>query len=142
MSKLELKPYERRSNYYETDQMGIVHHTNYFRYFEEARLDLMRQAGCSARELEKLGIIIPNVDAYAKYLRLLHFEDEFTVVVKPVQFTGVRMKFEYEVVKDGEIYCTGYTTHCFVGTDMKPLIIKRTHPEVYERIARVFDNLA
>lgn len=138
MNKSEIKPYERQSNYYETDQMGIVHHTNYFRYFEEARMDLMRQVGCSALTLENLGIIIPNVDAYAKYLRLLKFEDSFTIIVKPVLFTGVRMKFEYEVVRDGEVCCTGYTTHCFVDRNMKPLILKRTHPEVYEMLSQVF----
>lgn len=138
---MKVTPYSRRANYYETDQMAIVHHTNYLRYFEEARLDLMRQLDCSAADLEKIGIIIPNVDAYAKYLKLLHFEDEFTVVVKPVQFSGVKMRFEYEVVKDGEVYCTGYTTHCFVNRDMKPVALQRSFPEVYEKVKALFDSL-
>ena len=133
--------YERQVNYYETDQMGIVHHTNYLRYFEEARLDCMKRRGCDALELERRGIIIPNVDAYAKYLRLLRFEDRFSVIVKPANFTGVRMKFEYEVIKDnGELCCTGFTTHCLVGADMKPLILKHTHPDVYERLTALFAN--
>ena len=137
---MNIKPYIRQANYYETDQMGIVHHTNYLRYFEEARLDLMRQLNCSARDLEAIGIIIPNVDAYAKYLKLLHFEDVCTVVVKPALFTGVRMKFEYEVVKDGEVYCEGYTTHCFVNREMKPISLKRSFPEVYEKVNAIFNG--
>lgn len=135
---MNLTPYIRQANYYETDQMGIVHHTNYLRYFEEARLDLMRQMGCSAKDLEALGIIIPNIDAYAKYLHTIHFEERFAVSVKPVSFTGVRMKFEYEVVKDGVVCCTGFTTHCFVDSAMKPLILKRSHPEVFERLSKLF----
>ena len=64
---MNIKPFTRRANYYETDKMNIVHHTNYIRYFEEARIDFMRQICCSCAELEKLGSIIPVVDAYAKY---------------------------------------------------------------------------
>ena len=64
---MKVKPYRRRANYYETDKMGIVHHTNYIRYFEEARIDLMRQVGCDCRTLEEMNIIIPVVDVYAKY---------------------------------------------------------------------------
>lgn len=139
---MEIIPYSRRVNYYETDQMGIVHHSNYLRFFEEARMDLMRQTGCDAMELEKIGIIIPNVDAYAKYAHVMHFGDIFTVNVKPVMFTGVRMQFDYEVVSNGELCCTGYTTHCFVNSDMRPIILKRTNPDVYERLSEVFAELS
>lgn len=135
---MNIIPYQRTANYYETDQMGIVHHTNYLRYFEEARMDLMRQLGCSALDIEKRGIIIPNVDAYAKYLKLLHFEDQFTVKVTPAEFTGVRMRFEYEVIKDGEVCCTGFTTHCFVDSEMKPIMLRRACPDIYEKIKEMF----
>lgn len=135
---MQTEPYVRRANYYETDQMGIVHHSNFFRYFEEARLDYMRQTQCDALELEKMGIIIPNLDAYAKYIRVLRCGDLFTVRVKPVSFTGAKMKFEYDVVRDGEICCSGFTTHCFVDAQMKPLLLRRAFPEVYARITAVF----
>ena len=135
---MDIKPYERRVNYYETDKMGIVHHSNYIRYFEEARLDFMRQINCSAYEMEQEGVIIPNVDEYAKYKRVMRFEDCFTVNVKPVSFTGARMKFEYEVISDGKICCTGYTTHCFVNEAMKPLILKHSHPKIFAQLTEAF----
>lgn len=137
---MQVKPYERQVNYYETDQMGIAHHSNYLRYFEEARMDLMRQLRLSMQELENIGIIIPNVDAYAKYLRLLHFEDRFLVVVKPALYTGVRMKFEYEVLKDGELCSTGHTTHCFVDKSMKPIILRHSYPELHETFTKIFNG--
>ena len=49
---MKIIPYHRRANYYETDQMSIVHHTNYIRFFEEARSDFMRHIGCDCRRLE------------------------------------------------------------------------------------------
>ena len=86
--------YFRKAVYYETDQMGIVHHSNYIRYFEEARVFFMHNIGCDVKELEELGVIIPNVDAYAKYLKPIKFYDDFYVEVKLVSFTGVRMEFD------------------------------------------------
>ncbi len=138
MEKESVRPYERSVNYYETDQMGIAHHSNYFRYFEEARMDFMKQLGLDTGEMEKQGVIIPNVDAYAKYLVRLNFSDRFTVKVTPALFTGVRMKFEYEITSGGKLCATGYTTHCFVSTDMQTIILKRTHPELYRRLSEIF----
>ena len=53
--------YERRINYYETDKMGIVHHSNYIRFFEEARLDMMKKVGLDYFTMEEAGIIIPEI---------------------------------------------------------------------------------
>ncbi len=54
---MKLHTYEHRTQYYETDQMGIIHHSNYIRWFEEARTDLMRQMGIGYDEMEGQGII-------------------------------------------------------------------------------------
>lgn len=139
---MNLKPYSRMVNYYETDQMGIVHHSNYLRYFEEARLDAMRQLSISTQELENLGIIIPNVDAYARYIRPLRYEECFIILVNVALFTGVKMKFEYQVLKDGVLCATGYTTHCFVDRDIKLINLKHTHPEVFQHLSDILGREA
>ena len=59
--EIEIKPYEHHVKYYETDKMGIVHHSNYIRWMEEARMDLMEQMGCSYKELEDAEIISPVI---------------------------------------------------------------------------------
>ena len=56
---MKLKAYEHQTQYYETDQMGVIHHSNYIRWFEEARIDLMRQMGIGYEEMEAQGIISP-----------------------------------------------------------------------------------
>lgn len=136
---MEIKPYFRRANYYETDQMGFVHHSNHIKYFEEARLDFMYQIGVDVLNLEKLGIIIPNVDAYAKYDKIIKFHELMKIEPKLVLFTGARMKFEYTITfpESGEIAATGHTTHCFVNKDLRPISIKRLFPEEYKKLASV-----
>lgn len=133
---MNLIPYKRRANYYETDQMGIVHHTNYIRYFEEARIDFMRQIGCSCKELESKGAIIPVVDAYAKYLKSIKFDDEFFVFIKFDKFNGVKMEFSYEIrfSDTNQLASTGHTTHCFVDVNHKPFSIKKKLSDTYQKM--------
>lgn len=132
---MEIKEYSRAVNYYETDKMGIVHHSNYIRYFEETRIYIMEQIGCGVKMFEDLGLIIPNVDAYAKYLVPLRFGDAFTVKAKLVEFNGVKFVFNYELFNQENILCaTGHTTHCFANEEIRPVSIKRTHKELFEKL--------
>ena len=130
---MEIKNYSRPVNYYETDKMGIVHHSNYIRYFEETRIYAMAQMGCSVEMFEDLGLIIPNVDAYAKYLVPLRFGDRFSVKAKITEFNGVKFVLEYELFNQNNVLCaTGHTTHCFANENLRPVSIKRTHKELFE----------
>ena len=54
---MTLTPYKRKAFYYETDRMDIIHHSNYVRWLEEARVDLMEQLGCPFHEIEERGIV-------------------------------------------------------------------------------------
>lgn len=131
---MEIKPYLRHVNYYETDKMAIVHHSNYIRWFEEARLDFMDQIGINYREFEKTGIIIPVVDVSCKYLISARYDDTMAIRAILTQFTGVRMAFRYEVrFRDtGELAATGTSTHCFLDENHKPLSIKHRCPALYQ----------
>lgn len=128
--------YTKKASYYETDKMGIVHHSNYIRYFEDARIEYMSNIGCDVAQLEALGIIIPNVDAYAKYIRPIRFRDEFSVAVKLTKFNGVRIEFDYEVrlTATNELAATGHTTHCTADENLKPTSVKHTFPEIYQKM--------
>jgi len=121
------KSYLRRAFYHETDQMGVVHHTNYIRWFEEARIDLLRQYGIDYQQMERNGIIIPVVDMQCSYLRSVRFDDEVEIHLTMTKYTGVRMCFQYEVRfrKDGTLAATGRSTHCFVDPNGKPMGLKR-----------------
>jgi len=93
------KLYKSKVSYYETDCMNIVHHSNYIRYFEDARIQYMHDIGCDVAEMQSKGLYIPNVDAYARYKKPLKFGDEFSVEVSLVFFTGSRMIFDYKITR-------------------------------------------
>ncbi len=131
--------YSRRVRYYETDRMGVVHHSNYLRIIEDARMEWMRANVMSYGEMEKLGIVIPAVSASEKFLSFLHFDDLFRVAVKLVKFTGVKLDFEYQIhnADTGKLCYEGESSHFLSdGTkDYRPyLSFRKKFPEIYERI--------
>ena len=70
-----LKDYEHNAKYYETDQMGCVHHSNYIRWMEEARVDLMDQMGCGYRAMEEAGVCSPVLEVNCRYKSMVRFGD-------------------------------------------------------------------
>lgn len=129
-------PYFRRANYYETDQMGIIHHSNYIRWFEEARLDYMRQAGLGYKEMEARGILMPVTEVSCKFILSIHFEEETEIRVNLVFFNGVRASFRYGVyaLNSGKLAVSGESSHCFVDEKTRtPLHLKKRYPDFYEK---------
>ena len=128
--------YERRINYYETDKMGIVHHSNYIRFFEEARLDMMKKVGLDYFTMEEAGIIFPVLFVDCKYIKALHFDEDIVIQTKLTKYNGIKMEVAYEVYrKESDKVCTrGTTGHCFLAPDMKPIRMKREFPEIYHKL--------
>lgn len=124
--------YERNVNYYETDQMGIVHHSNYIRYMEEARLALLEKLSLSYAGMEEIGLLIPVLSASCTYKIPFRYGEEFIVSVYPIQFNGVKLTLGYKFYgTDEKLHSFGETSHCFVDTAMRPISLKKLHPEIY-----------
>ncbi len=134
--------YSRRLNYYETDQMGIIHHSNYIRFFEEARLDMMKKVGLDYRIMEEMGIIIPVTFAECKYLLPLHFDEEIVIHTRMTKYDGIKMEVTYEIYHaDSDVLCTvGKTGHCFLDRDLKPIRMKRKYPELYAKLKEMVEQ--
>lgn len=127
--------YRRKVNYYETDQMAIVHHSNYIRYFEEARLEMLDRLNLNYAAMEENGIIIPVLFVDCKYLQPLLYGDEFEIHVCMTKFDGIKMELAYDIYKEGQIHCTtGHSGHCFLNTDRSPVRMKRAYPEIYQQL--------
>lgn len=139
MSDNEFKPYIRHANYYETDQMGIIHHSNYIRWMEEARLDVMKQADISYKELEEMGIIIPVLSVTCQYKNMVHFDDTVAITVKTIKYTGVKFELEYEFkdVETDKLYTTGTSSHCFLDKNYRVFSLKRNYPQLHEKFERM-----
>lgn len=138
----KMQVYEHRVQYYETDQMGIVHHSNYIRWFEEARTALLRQAGVGYGEMESLGIISPVVEVSAKYVSMAHFEDIVQITTEIVQFNGIVLALAYKVQdkKTGELRCTGKSRHCFLNRAGHPISLKKEQPLIYTMLISAFPD--
>ena len=74
---MNIRPYRRKAYYYETDRMDIVHHSNYVRWLEETRVDLLEQIGCPFAEIEKRGLVSPVLSVETNYRFPVRFGDEF-----------------------------------------------------------------
>ncbi len=98
---MEITAYRHRVQYYETDQMKVVHHSNYIRWFEEARTDFLEKSGFSYAWMEEQGIIIPVLSVSAEYKAMVHYGED--VLIKPTVtgFNGVKLLLSYEVRQEG-----------------------------------------
>ena len=128
--------WRHRAQYYETDQMGIVHHSNYIRWFEESRVEFLDKIGYSYKKLEEDGIISPVLEIECKYKSMVHFGDDVIITPTIKEFNGVRLTMYYEITDacTGEIRSFGTSSHCFLGIEGLPLRLKKDHFDFYERL--------
>lgn len=131
---MDIKLYEHRVSYYETDQMGIVHHSNYIRWFEDARVDFLEQAGYSYKKMEDLGVMIIVLGASCDYKVSARFGDNVVIIPKISEFNGFKMTVTYRVLNkaDGALLATGETRHCFTDLNLRPVRTKKEYPEIYK----------
>lgn len=123
--------------YSETDMMGIVHHSRYYPWFEQARTDYIKKIGLTYSELEKIGLMLPLTETQCKYFYGLTYEDEVLITCRMEKLTVARVEFFYEVFKLPEMtkMSEGRTKHGIVDGEMRPINAKKTFPEVWEKLS-------
>ncbi len=133
-----MQPYEHRVQYYETDGMGIVHHSNYIRWFEEARIDFMTQIGYPYDRLEREGVSSPVMAVNCLYKSPARFGETVCVSVSVLSLSAAKLAIGYGI-RDKETHtlrAAGETRHCFAGRDGRPLALKRANPALYALLAQ------
>lgn len=130
---IEIIPYEREVFYYETDKMGIVHHSNYIRWLEEARIAFLESVGFPFEELEARGILVPVLHVEFNYRLPFRFGDRFRIEMKISKFNGIKMNFEYRVINSETeaLHGTGKSEHCFTDDNMNVLRLGTERKELY-----------
>ena len=131
--------FERKINYYETDRMGIVHHSNYIRFMEEARCYLLEKVGMPYSAFEENGIMIPVLGVNCDFKHHVSFDDTISIKLFVKEFNGVRLTMGYTATKknSSEVVFTGETKHCFTDKNLRPLRLQKANPNFYEK----FNNL-
>lgn len=125
--------------YAETDQMGIVHHSNYIIWFEIGRTEFMKELGFHYAEWEKQGILSPVIDIRVTYKKPTTYGETVTIRTWVQSYDGVRTTYRYEVINEkGEVCVVGESSHACVKKDtFRPISMKKHLPEwheVYEKV--------
>ena len=130
--------YTHRIQHYETDRMGITHHSNYIRFMEEARVEFLKEIGFDYAKLEGEGIISPVTEVECSFKKTTTFGDLLEIEVRVEEITGVRFRFFYRMQKeDGTLVAEGHSGHCFLNEKGFPIRINRDYPEFYETLLQL-----
>lgn len=132
-----INPYTRKVYYYETDKMGIMHHSNYIRIFEETRVSFLDQAGMPFENIEAAGILMPVLSVECRYKRPLRFDETFAVYPKITKFNGTTLFLRYRIISrlTEELCAEGSSSHCFTDTNLNPIRTKLKFPKIYKVFA-------
>ena len=126
--------YIHKVQYYETDKMGITHHSNYIRWMEEARVDFLAQKGWSFAKLEEEGIISPIVSVDCQYKKPTTFDDDVNIEVSVLAFSGVRLKLGYKMFINDILVCDGESVNCFINVKGQPIRLKKEYPDFFKML--------
>ncbi len=129
--------YERKVNYYETDKMSVVHHSNYARYLEETRIDMLEFYGMPLEMFEDMGYVIPVLDLYGQFKESIRFGETIKIVPKIEKVTPVKFYFSYTIYDETmtRVKHIAKSSHCFLDSNFNPVSLKKTAPELYARFA-------
>lgn len=122
--------------YAETDKMGIVHHSNYYIWFEMARSEFIKKIGINYSELEEENIMMPLVETHCKYYEGAKYDDKIRIETNVEELTPVKVIFAYNVIreKDNKLLAKGKTVQAFVNQNFKIINLKKNYNELWEKL--------
>ena len=127
--------YKHKVQYYETDKMGIVHHSNYIRWMEEARVDFLEKIDWSYDQLEKVGLVSPVLSLNIDYNHPTYFSDIVSIDVEILELKMSKMRVGYKMTnEEGKVVAKCESSHGFLLSSGRPAILKRDFPGLYEAL--------
>lgn len=109
-----------RVRYKDTDQMGVVHHSNYVTFYETSRCEMLREIGLTYRQIEQKGIMLPVKEVAMNFIAPAYYDDLLTVSSKLLSFEGVRITFDHEVRnQEGLLLNTGRVILVFTSAETR-----------------------
>lgn len=134
-----------RVRYAETDQMGIVYHSNYLIWFEVGRTELFRELNLPYTKFEEQGIGLAVVEASCRYRKPTRYDDELIIVTEIDQMTSRKVTFSYRIFHEETLMAEGKTVHVFMNkagraTDVRKYGIWKSLESVLEKQAVICQN--
>ncbi len=126
---------EHHVDFFDTDAMEVIHHSNYIRWFEIVRVEFLRMVGITLGELMADGYVFPITDVSAKFLSPGWFDDVLVIETTPTALTKAKMEFDYRILrKDKEtVLVTGHTQNVFTNRETGK--IARLSEKYYTKLA-------
>ncbi|MCL6591778.1 MAG: acyl-CoA thioesterase [Firmicutes bacterium] len=120
--------------YAETDRMGIVHHSNYPIWFEVGRMDFFQKVGASYTGIEAEGILLPLIQLGCNFKQAIRYGETVLIKTHLTKISSVKCEFSYEIHLQGgnKLLSTGTTVHAWTDKNLKPVILAKALPGVYE----------
>ncbi len=124
--------YEHKAQYYETDQMGIIHHSNYIRWMEEARMNYLSNIGFPMEKIEAGGIVSPVVSVNCKYKKVCRLNEIICIQIQVKEYNGIKLVLEYEMYEkaSGELRTVASSEHCFTNKHGMLVNVKKAFPDL------------
>ena len=134
--------YQHFVQYYETDKMGITHHSNYIRFMEEARLDFFKKIGFDYLDFEKMGVISPVIGLNnIRYKKPSTVGDIIDIEVSVKSFNSIILTVHYQMKSKDVLIFEGDSDHCFLSKEGKMLHLgENTFPELYHKLKELASN--
>lgn len=120
----------------ETDSLGIVHHSNYPKWFEQGRRDFFDKADIPGYKMKELGLALPLTEMKCEFKYPAKYGDEIMVATGLTFMSYVKLRFEYTVRNraDGKILSAGKTVHAWTDRRIRPLNIEKAAPDIYMKL--------
>lgn len=128
--------------YAETDQMGIIHHSVYAIYYEQARTEYFNKIGIRYDEIEKQGMMTPLVELKCKYRKPAYYNQEIEIRTKLIELTPVKFTLEYDIYdKEENLINIGKTTLAWSDAKTFKIInLKKEKPNMYEKLEALVEK--
>lgn len=121
--------YQHKVHYYETDRMGVTHHSNYIRIMEEARVAYLDAIGASFARIEADGIVSPVMSVEGRFLQPTTFDDLIEVEVFIQEMSLLKLRLGYLMRCGGKEVFEGSSVHCFLDKQGKAVRIAERYPQ-------------
>lgn len=130
--KIKIMPYERRAQYHEADPQGMIHHANYVKWMEEARMNLLDQLGLGYKQMEEMEIISPVLSLSIEYRSAVKFDETVIIDTKLMAYDSTGMEIAYRIYdkETGEDKAVARSKHGFLNKSGIPISLKRIYPEL------------
>ena len=129
-----MNAYQHVVKYYECDRMGITHHSNYIRFMEESRIDMLDRIGYGFEKMEAEGVVSPVTEVHCNYKKTTTFQDEIAVEVFVEDISALKLRIGYVMTCRGEVVFTGSSVHCFIENG-RPVAFGNRFPGFIEALA-------